>query len=512
VVIAIAISVAASVAVAYSVWGYTIWTIGGTGATCGNPTATTAACGDGGLAIDATFDDPDAVAVDSKGEVFIADTFDGRVREITPSGVITTVAGTGANCGDPTGASVCGDGGPARKARLEDPEGVAVDAKGDVFIADTGDNRIREVTPSGVITTFAGTGANCGDPTGASACGDGAAAKAATFDGPRGIAVDKAGDLFIADGNDERVREVTAGKIRTIVGNGTTCPNPTAASGACGDGGPAADATLNAPAAVALNAKGDLLIADLQDNRVREVKSGVITTVAGDGNACSPSTGLCGDGGPATQAALHLPAGVAVNAAGDVLIADTFDQRIREVDGAGVIRTVAGTGDACTSPVSFTGACGDGGAATGGQLFVPGALAAASNGDVIVADTGDNRIRWLEGPPGPSGPGGAPGPKGATGPPGQSGELVLVAFETTVKHGAVTVRYAITAAAKLALTVKPPHGAAVTVARATGHAGVGALSWNEKLHGKRAKHGRYLLTITATLNGKHTSSTITASI
>jgi streptogramin lyase len=312
--------------------------------------------GDDGPATAAELSLPEGVAVDAAGDLFIADTFNHRVRKVSPSGIITTVAGS-------TGG-FSGDGGPATAAQLFGPSGVAVDAAGDLYIADTNNGRVREVSPSGIITTVAGNG------TGGFS-GDGGPATAAELNGSfgLGLALDAAGDLFIADSGNNRVREVTpSGVITTVAGNGT--------GGFSGDGGPATAAGLDLPAGVAVDAAGDLFIADFHNQRAREVSpSGVITTVAGNG-----SRGFSGDGGPATAAELNDLEGVAVDAAGDLFIADTFNSRVREVSPSGIITTVAG-------------GTGDGGSATRAALAFPSNVAVDAAGDLFIADPVNERVR-----------------------------------------------------------------------------------------------------------------------
>ena len=257
---------------------------------------------------------------------------------------IDTVAG-GAVAG-----SGAGDGGLATRATLNNPSGIAIDASGDIFIADTLENRIREVNgTTGVITTVAGNG------TGGSS-GDGGPATAAQLAAPAGIALDKSGQhLFIADSTNNVVREVnlTTGLISTLAGNGT--------SGYTGNGGPATAAELNKPRGVALDSMGNIYIADSANQVIREVSAatGVITTVAGNG-----TPGYAGDGGPATSAALNDPAGLAVSTTGNILIADSGNSVVREVNVAtDKIATVVGNGT--------TGSSGNGGAATAAELFAP---------------------------------------------------------------------------------------------------------------------------------------------
>ncbi len=317
--------------------------------------------GDSGLAPLATLDDPSGVAINAAGDLFIADSGNNVVREVTPAGIITTVAGTGA-------AGYTGDGGLATAATLNDPTGVAVDAAGDLFIADSGNNVIREVTPAGIITTIAGTGA-------AGYTGNGGLATNATLNDPTGVALDAKGDLFIADSGNNVIREVSGGNISTIAGTGT--------AGYTGDGGSATTATLNDPIGVAVDVHGDLFIADSGNNVIREVSGGTITTVAGSGTA-----GYTGDGGSATAATLNDPTGVAVDAKGDLFIADAGNNAIREVSG-GTITTVAGTGT-----LGFTG---DGGPATAATLDLPTGLVVSASGELFIADSGNSVVRAVTG-------------------------------------------------------------------------------------------------------------------
>ncbi len=261
---------------------------------------------DGDAATAASINNPGSVAVDTAGNVYIADSDHNRIRKVSAStGIITTIAGNGS-------LGYSGDGGAATAAGLYYPYGVAVDAAGNLYIADTGDNRIRKVSAStGIITTVAGNGS-------AGYSGDGAAATAAELDKPFGVAVDAAGNLYIADTCDNRIREVSAstGIITTVAGNGSPYYG--------GDGGAATAAGLAFPEGVAVDAAGNLYIADSYDNRIRKVSAstGIITTVAGNG---SPAT-TAATAGLATAAGLYNPYGVAVDAAGNLYIADTWRQ------------------------------------------------------------------------------------------------------------------------------------------------------------------------------------------
>jgi hypothetical protein len=318
--------------------------------------------GDGGPAPSATLHNPADVAVDAGGDVFLADSANNRIRKLTPAGTISTLAGNGT-------AGFSGDGGPATSAALNSPFGVAVDAGGDVFLADYRNQRLRKVTPAGTISTFAGNGTQ-------GFSGDGGPATGAQLNGPFGVAVDAGGDVFLAESGNQRIRKVTpAGTISTIAGNGT--------QGFSGDGGPATRAQLFNPEGIAVDASGDIFIADSGNNRLRKVTpAGAISTFAGTG-----TQGFSGDGGPATSAALNNPFGVAVDAGGDVFLGDSGNNRIREVTPAGTISTLAGNG-------TF-GFSGDGGPATSAALAGPIGVAVDASGNVFIADTSNNRIRFV---------------------------------------------------------------------------------------------------------------------
>ncbi len=317
--------------------------------------------GDGGAATATQLNGPTGVALDGAGNLYIADASNRRIRKVDAAGVITTVAGNGRQ-------GYGGDGGPAVAAQLSFPIGVALDGAGNLYIADSVSNSIRKVDAAGVITTVAGDGTR-------GYGGDGGAAVAARLYGPTGVAPDGAGNLYIADGGNSRIRKVdAAGVITTVAGDGVL--------GNSGDGGPASAARLISPRGVALDGAGNLYIADSVGNRIRKVDAaGVITTVAGDG-----TEGFSGDGGPATAAQLRDPTGVAVDGAGNLYIADWYDNRIRKVDySTGVITTVAGTG--------MNGYSGDGGLPTEAQLQRPQHVALDGAGNLYIADRFNNRIR-----------------------------------------------------------------------------------------------------------------------
>ena len=331
--------------------------------------------GDGGAATAAQLSNPRGIAVDGAGNLYIADTWNDRIRKVDTAGVITTVAGSGTN-------GFSGDSGAATSARLNYPYGVTPDGAGNLYIADSRNNRIRKVDTAGVISTVAGGG------TAGAFSGDGAAATAARLNLPGSLALDALGNLYIADRLNHRIRKVdTAGVITTVAGSSTT-----GAFG--GDSGAATDARLYDSSGVALDRSGNLYIADRDNRRIRKVDTaGVITTVAGTG-----ILGSSGDGGAATAARLFSPTDVAVDWAGNLFIADEDGHRIRKVDTAGVITTVAGTG--------IQGSSGDGGAATAARLNAPEGVALDALGNLYIADTSNNRIRKVvgAGPPAPAAP------------------------------------------------------------------------------------------------------------
>jgi NHL repeat len=262
--------------------------------------------GDGGPATSAELKAPTGVAVDSSGDVFIADTGNNVIREVSPSGSITTFAGNG-KC-----TSSLGNAGKAVSASLCAPTGVATDGRGDVFISDTGHNEVRQVTPSGIINSYAGTG-TCGSK------GDGGKGVMAQVCLPAGLALDGSHDLFIADTGNSKVRKVAENdNISTVAGNGKF--------GYSGDGGSATKAELAGPTGVSVDTTGDLFISDTLNSRIREVSGGTITTYAG-----TETRGFSGDGGPATQAKINLPTGSMAMDGQALFFADTGNQRVRGV-------------------------------------------------------------------------------------------------------------------------------------------------------------------------------------
>jgi uncharacterized protein (TIGR03437 family) len=339
--------------------------------------------GDGGAATDASLYVPGAVAVDAAGNLFIADQYNGRIREVT-NGTINTVAGSGGAVGGqfPSGGNSSGDGGTATSARFI-PLSIAVDGAGNIYIGDGGGNgfgteRIRKVA-NGAIASVAGSG----KPT-TFFSGDGGLATAAKLRTPSGVAVDKAGNVYIADTSNQRIRKVSNGVITTIAGNGF--------AGFTGDGGPALNAEFNQPMGLAVDTAGNVYVADSSNNRIREISGGIITTVAGSG-----STGFSGDGGQATSAGLYNPLGVAVDAAGNIFIADSYNNRVREVS-KGIITTVAGNGvlapgNGIPGGRGYGGFSGDGAAATDAQMSTPNSVTVDAAGNIYISDYDNYRVR-----------------------------------------------------------------------------------------------------------------------
>jgi sugar lactone lactonase YvrE len=337
--------------------------------------------GDGGPAVNASLYNPYAVAVDSLGNLFIADYDNNRIRKVDTNGMISTLAGIG-----PSGStgSYSGDGGPATNASLYYPSGVAVDSLGNLFFGDWGNNRIRKVGTNGIITTVAGTNTD-------GYSGDGGPAANAGIYMPSGVFLDSLGNLFIADTGDCRIRKVgTNGAISTVAGSGSIIYS--------GDGGLATSAGLSYPSGVAVDSLGNLFITDNENNRIRKVGTNqIISTVAGIGPSGSAGS-YSGDGGPATNAHLYYPSGVAVDSLGNLFIADDDNNRIRKVDTNAIITTLAGIGPS-GSAGSYSG---DGGPAANASLNYPSSLVLDNSGNLFFADSGNNRIRKITLPSNPT--------------------------------------------------------------------------------------------------------------
>ncbi|HTR54563.1 MAG TPA: hypothetical protein VMJ10_27920, partial [Kofleriaceae bacterium] len=320
--------------------------------------------GDGGEATGAQLGSPFGVAIDATGRIYIADNLSQRIRRVELDGTIDTVAGTGI-------AGFSGDGQLATNAQLRTPQAVALDSSGRLYIVDTYNHAIRRVELDGTIDTVAGTGGQSGF------AGDNGPATSALLDNPQGIAIDGNGVLYIADTYNHRIRRVdTSGTITTIAGNDT--------AGYAGDNGPAIDATLSFPYSIVFDSHGRLVFADSANNRIRRIETdGTIDTIAGTGQP-----GYNGDGILATNAKLNSPYGVAVDSTGRIVITDCINQRIRRIETNGTISTVAGYGVA--------GASGDAALAVDAGLGRPIGIAVDGSGGIVIADTDNNRIRRVD--------------------------------------------------------------------------------------------------------------------
>ncbi len=318
--------------------------------------------GDGGQAINAPLGFVSGIVMDTAGNLFAADTGNHLVVKISPTGILTVVAGNGIR-------GFSGDGEQGTSASLNNPQGVAVDAAGNLYVSDMSNNRIRKISPGGIISTVAGNGEQ-------GFSGDEGPATSASLNLPRGVVVDATGNLYIADTINNRIRLVSPDEIiSTVAGNGER--------GFSGDEGLATSAFLNRPFGIAMDVVGNLYVADRDNNRIRKVNPDrIISTVAGNGER-----GFSGDEGPATSASLNLPRGVAVDATGNLYVADRNNNRIRKISPGWIITTVAGTGDA-----SFSG---DGGLATSAFLDLPQGVAVDATGNLYIADTINNRIRLV---------------------------------------------------------------------------------------------------------------------
>ncbi|MBX2904570.1 MAG: T9SS type A sorting domain-containing protein [Taibaiella sp.] len=329
--------------------------------------------GDGAAATAAKVNNPHGVATDPAGNVYIADYENNRIRKVTPAGVISTIAGTGFG-----GYLASQDGGPATAAWIKWPVAIALDASGNIYFTEFGNNIIRKVNTAGIISTVAGVPGSVPAPAPAPS-GDGGPATSAILGYPWGIAIDASGNIIVADQLNNRIRKVntTTGIITSIAGNGFV--------GWTGDGGPATAARVNYPLGVAIDAPGNIYIADYANNRVRKINtSGIMSTIAGVGLPY----GYSGDGGPATVAQLYYPKAIAVDAGGNVYIADWNNHAVRKINSVGIINTIAGTGTA--------GYSGDGGPAVSAQLNYPTGVAVRYDGDVFISDNDNNRVRRIK--------------------------------------------------------------------------------------------------------------------
>jgi|GEM_PF-2586680 len=308
-----------------------------------------------------SFIEPRGVAVAADGAVYVADARHNSIRRVRPDGTIEPFAGPSEHGGND------GDGGPAIRAGFGGPWGIAVVAKGAIYIADYYHNAIRRIAPDGTITTVAGS---VGSP---GFSGDEGQATKAKLSVTAAVASTEDGIFYIADQKNNRIRRVAGGVITTVAGNGRP--------GFSGDGGPATEASLNEPQGVAVTPDGTLYISDTGNHRIRKIDAaGIISTLAGNGE-----DRFSGEDEPAGGASLNYPKGLTVAADGTVYVADTRNNRVRRIDTGGTITTVAGNGEA--------GFGGDGGQGPRASLDAPQAVALAADGALYIADTGNKRIR-----------------------------------------------------------------------------------------------------------------------
>lgn len=317
---------------------------------------------------------PNGIAVDASGDVYFSTSDTCLIRKLS-AGIVTKVAGapSGHGCGSSAD-------GPGPDVQLDHPQGVEVDAVGGVYIADYANCIVRKLS-GGTVTTIAGVGTHqC-----VYAADSGPARGVNIYPADIGVASD--GSIYIADWANCRIRRLSDGTITTFAGVGTGL---FAACGAAGDGGPATAAQLNEPFGVAVDAGGSVYISDTFNCKIRVVRSGVISTFAGTGEGAPNGCPSSGDGGPAAAARIGSPVGIAIDAAGDVYIADSHNCNVRKISGAGTITTIAGSAG---SPAEACGFGGDGSSATAAKLNHPQGIAVGADGSLYIADTGNCRVR-----------------------------------------------------------------------------------------------------------------------
>jgi len=337
---------------------YVISTVAGTG--------TIGYGGDGGMATAALINAPTGVATDGFGNLFIADSGNSVIRRVDyATGIISTVAGNG-------NSAYGGDGGPATAAQLNNPIGVALDAQGNLYVADTGNHRIRRIDhATQSISTVVGSGSPFYS-------GDGGLAVAASLYNPTAVMVDGQGNIFVADTGNSRIRRVdyASGVIATVAGNGSDSFG--------GDGGPATAAGLSQPKGVAMDSQGNLFIADTYNLRVRRVDhaTSIISTVAG-----SATTGSGGDGGLAVEASLNYPGAVVLDRQDNLFIIDSASLIRRVEHDSGIINTIAGNGG-----LNYGG---DDGPALQAGFYAYSGIALDAQGNIFLADYGNQRVRKI---------------------------------------------------------------------------------------------------------------------
>jgi uncharacterized protein (TIGR03437 family) len=333
--------------------------------------------GDGGPAVNAELNFPQGLAFDPAGNLYIADSKNNRVRIVTRDGLINTFAGSG-QISPGGGPSSYNDNGPATNGLLHLPSGVAVDKNGNVYIADTADNTIRQVTTDGIIHTYAGDSYP-------SYLGDSGNPLNAELHGPQDVAIDGAGNVYIADTQNARIRQInpSTGVITTYAGGGTTGVTPPKGVSANGDNGAATSTYLQAPISLAIDSSGNVYLVENAISDIRKVDTkGIITTVGGTG-----TPGFGGDGSSATKAQMNGPTGIAVDSSGNLYVADSVNLRVRKIAG-GNMTTVAGNG-----VMSYGG---DNGSALKAQMNLPQGVAVDAAGNIYVADTANHEVRKVD--------------------------------------------------------------------------------------------------------------------
>ena len=315
--------------------------------------------GDGGPATAAALSWPDGVITIATGNVYYADVYHHVIRKINATGIISTIAGDGT-------LGYSGDGGPASAARLHDPDCLALDILGNIYVMDAGNFVVRKITTSGIISTVAGNGT-------IGYSGDGGPATNAQLSRNSGLATDAVGNIYISDYYNQRIRKINSGGvINTVAGTGTP--------GFSGDGGPATAAQIHSPGELCLDTAGNIYFSDESNHRVRKINtSGVITTFAGNGG-----TGFYGDGGPALSCTFSELTGIQADHLGNIFVADHLENRVRKINSTGIITTYAGGG---------TTGLGDGGPAIAAQLSGPGRIWVDRVGNLFIGDNLNHRIR-----------------------------------------------------------------------------------------------------------------------
>jgi hypothetical protein len=325
-----------------------VTTLAGTAGVCGSADGAGAA---------ARFGEPTGLATDRVGNVYVGDSTNNTIRKITPAGVVTTIAGTAGMGGSTDGVSAA--------ARFQYPTGLATDSVGNVYVADSSNNTIREITPAGVVTTLAGT-------AGASGSADGVGA-AARFNFPYGVATDGAGNVYVADTSNDVIRKITTGGVVTTLAGTAGMAGSTDGTGAA--------ARFNEPYQLATDGAGTVYVADLIDNTIRKITpAGVVTTLAGTAGAIGSTDGT------GAAARFNGPTGVGTDGAGNMYVADSYNNTIRKITPSGVVTTFAGTA-LVTGSADGTG--------SGASFYNPSGLTSDSDGSVYVADTFNDIIRKI---------------------------------------------------------------------------------------------------------------------